>query len=64
MLKNAFWLFIATIFVFLCFLPSYTQMQDLKQKNLEYSYKIKQLVDDNARLQEERRLEAKRLKTD
>lgn len=58
MLKNAIWLFVFTIIVLAVFLPSYTQMQDLRQKNLEYSRQIKQFKQENARLAEEgRRLE-------
>ena len=42
MIKNALWLFSFAIIVFLLFLPSYTKMQDLRQKNLDLS---KELVD-------------------
>ncbi len=56
MLKNAIWLFILTIVIFVVFLPSYTQMQDLKQKNAEYKRQIEQLLVKNAQLKEEKRL--------
>lgn len=54
MLKNAIWLFIFTLFVFVYFLPSYTKMQDLRQKNQEYAEQIKQLQEKNQQLEEER----------
>jgi len=58
MLKNAIWLFIITTFVFIYFLPSYTKMQDLKQKNLEYQKEIQALQAKNAQLtREKERLE-------
>jgi len=55
MLKNAFWLFVITIIVLVIFLPSYSQLQDLKQKNFDFSQKIQHLTQENARLKEERR---------
>ena len=56
MLKNAIWLFILTIVIFVLFLPSYTKMQDLKQKNAEYKRQIEQLLTQQAKLAEEKRL--------
>ena len=56
MLKNAIWLFILTVFVFVYFLPSYTQMQDLKQKNVDYAEQIRQLQKKNEDLLEEKNL--------
>jgi len=56
MLKNAFWLFIVAIFVLVVFLPSYTMMQDLKQKNLDYERQIEVLKAKKAKLEEEKRL--------
>jgi cell division protein FtsB len=38
------------------FLPTFTRMQDLKQKDLEYQAKINGLQQENVRLKEERRL--------
>ena len=55
MVKNALWLFVFTIIILIIFLPSYTKLQDLKQKNLDYEYQIRQLTMDNDRLREERR---------
>jgi len=37
MIKNALSLFILTVVILALFLPSYSTMQDLKQKNLEYA---------------------------
>ncbi len=56
MLKNAIWLFIFAVVVFFIFLPSYTQLQDLKQKNLEYQTKIRDLEKEKAQLTQEKRL--------
>ncbi|MFA5260260.1 MAG: septum formation initiator family protein [Candidatus Omnitrophota bacterium] len=55
MLKNAFFLFVGTIIIFVLFLPSYTELQDLKQKNLDYDREIRQLKDLNKKLVEEKR---------
>ena len=54
-MKNALWLFIFALIVLMIFLPSYTRMQDLQQKNLDYAYQIKTLSEDNKRLREEKR---------
>ena len=56
MIKNALGLFILTIIVLIIFLPSYTKMQDLKQKNLDYKRQIEQLQQKSAELREEKRL--------
>jgi cell division protein FtsB len=56
MIKNAFWLFIFSIILFLLFLPSYTQLQDLRQKNLEYDKEIKLLREKRVKLEKERLL--------
>jgi len=56
MFKNPFCLFGLTIVLLLAFLPSYQKMQDLKQKNKEYELRIRQLVQENARLSEEKTL--------
>ena len=54
MIKNALGLFVFAIIVLLMFLPSYTKLQDLKQKNSEYRRQIEQLTKKNAELVEER----------
>ena len=56
MLKNAIWLFILTIVIFVIFLPSYTKLQDLKQKNSDYKKQIEQLLMQQVKLGEEKRL--------
>ena len=55
MVRNALWLFVATVIILIIFLPSYTKLQDLRQKNFEYSHQIRQFTDENARLREEKR---------
>lgn len=56
MVKNAFWLFMLTLFVFFAFMPSYTRMQDLKQKNKDYARLIEYLEVKERDLKEEKRL--------
>ena len=56
MLRNAIWLFIISLVVLFIFLPSYTRMQDLQQKNADYEKQIEALKRDNAKLLEENRL--------
>jgi cell division protein FtsB len=56
MLKNAIWLFTFALLTLIFFLPSYTQMQDLKHKNVDYEYQIQELTRKNAKLREEKRL--------
>ena len=53
MLKNAVSLFIITVIVALVFLPSYSKMQELKQKNQELLSKIQYLEVRNKQLQQE-----------
>ena len=55
MIKNAIGLFFLTIFVLIVFLPSYTKMQDLKQKNTDYRRQIEQLQQKSVELKEEKR---------
>ena len=55
MIKNAIGLFFLTIFVLIGFLPSYTKMQDLKQKNTDYRRQIEQLRQKSVELKEEKR---------
>lgn len=54
MIKNAVWLFCFAIVIFLVFLPSYTRMQDLRQKNSEYKKEIANLKQQHAKLKRER----------
>ena len=55
MLKNAIFLFVLAVVVFLLYLPSYTQLQDLRQKNKDYVAQIKQLKEKNAELKSEKK---------
>src|SRR3989338_8438534 len=54
MIKNALGLFIITFVILIIFLPSYTKMQDLRQKNIEYAEQIQQLKKENVLLLEEK----------
>ena len=54
MLKNALWLFATAIIILLFFLPSFTIMQDHRQKNLEYERRIAELQRRNVELKEEK----------
>src|SRR5438094_466475 len=56
MIKNAVWLFCFAIIAFIIFLPSYTKMQDLRQKNIEYAAEIKELKIQHANLKREKML--------
>jgi len=56
MLKNPFILFGLGVILLLVFLPSYQEMQDLKQKNREYELLMQELVRENSRLTEEKHL--------
>jgi len=56
MLKNAIWLFVLSVIILGIFVPSYTRMQDLEQKNKAYLHEIKQLAAERDLLREERRL--------
>lgn len=44
------------ILILAFFLPSYTQLQELKQKNAEYEHQIQELTKKNTALREEKRL--------
>lgn len=55
MLKNALWLFAAATIILLFFLPSFTIMQDHRQKNQDYERKIAELQRRNNELEEEKR---------
>ena len=60
MFKKAFWLFGITVFLLAIFLPGYTKLQDLRDRNANLSKKIKQLSVENVFLGEE----LKRIKND
>jgi len=52
-LKKAFWLFGIAVFLLVIFLPGYTKLQELKDKNRDLELKIKKLDVENALLQQE-----------
>ena len=56
MLKNAFWLFAIAFCILIFFLPSYTMMQELKQKNSSYERQIYDLKMKNRQLAGEKKL--------
>lgn len=60
MFKKAFWLFGVTVFLLVIFLPGYTKLQELRERNRDLAAKIKQLSIDNALLGQE----LKRTETD
>ncbi|MBF0595412.1 MAG: septum formation initiator family protein [Candidatus Omnitrophica bacterium] len=55
MIRNALFLCVVCALVFVFYLPSYVKMQDLHEKNRVYEKRIKDLEQDNVRLEEERR---------
>ena len=55
MCRNPVLLFVLTIAVLALFLPSYTQLQDIKLKNQEYEQQIRDLKAQNIDLREEKR---------
>jgi len=52
-LRKAFWLFGIAVFLLVIFLPGYTKLQELKDKNRDLEAKAKKLVVENALLQQE-----------
>ena len=60
MFKSALWLFGVTLIVLVLFLPSYTKMQELRDKNEQYKRQIEDLKKEQVRLEQEE----KRLKED
>ena len=56
MIKNAVGLFVFAIVMFLLFLPSYTKMQDLQQKNLDLSKSLHDFKKQNVQLKREKKL--------
>jgi len=52
-LKKAFWLFGVTIFLLMIFLPGYTKLQELRDRNKDLETKIKRLAIENSLLQQE-----------
>ncbi len=60
LIKKAFWLFGIAVFLLIIFLPGYTKLQELRDKNNDLEIKIKRLNVENALLQQE----LKRIETD
>ncbi|MCM8795492.1 MAG: septum formation initiator family protein [Candidatus Omnitrophica bacterium] len=52
-LRKAFWLFGLSIFLLILFLPGYTKLQELRQRNLDLETQIKRLSIENTLLQKE-----------
>jgi len=52
-LKKAFWLFGIAVFLLILFLPGYTKLQELRDKNRDLESKMKRLNIENYLLQEE-----------
>ncbi|OGX16474.1 MAG: hypothetical protein A2166_01160 [Omnitrophica WOR_2 bacterium RBG_13_41_10] len=49
-LKKAFWLFGIAVFLLFIFLPGYSKLQELRDKNAELEAKIKNLTKENTLL--------------
>lgn len=56
MLKNALWLFAFATLILILFLPSFTLVQDQRQKNKEYARRIAELEAKNSELRREKQL--------
>ena len=52
-LRRAFWLFGTAVFLLVIFLPGYTKLQELRDKNRELEAKIKRVNIENALLEQE-----------
>ncbi|MCU0666448.1 MAG: septum formation initiator family protein [Candidatus Omnitrophica bacterium] len=55
MFKNAFWLFGLAVLLFVIFLPGYSRMQDLRQRNRDLHSKIRRLQIENTILEKDAR---------
>jgi len=53
LLRKTFWLFGITILLIVLFLPGYTKLQELRDKNRELAKNIKKLNMENTLLQEQ-----------
>ena len=54
MIKNVVFLFVVLAAVFVVYLPSYMQMQDLRNRNLTFEKRINELESENVKIAEER----------
>jgi len=59
-LKKAFWLFGFAVFLLIIFLPGYTKLQELRDRNRDLETKIRKLNIENSLLQQE----VKRIESD
>ena len=55
-LRRALWILGVAVFILIVFLPGYTKLQELKDKNRDLETKIKKYKIDNSLLREELRL--------
>jgi len=55
MLKNAIWLFVISVFVLFVFLPSYSELQDIRKRNADYVLQIEDLKRERIKMLEEKR---------
>lgn len=53
MVKRLFWFFGILLFLLMLFLPGYTKLQELRDKNRALQAKIRQLIISNRLLQQE-----------
>lgn len=53
MVKKLFWFFGILLFLLMLFLPGYTKLQELRDKNRALETKIRQLIISNRLLQQE-----------
>jgi cell division protein FtsB len=52
-LRKAFWLFGTAVFLLVIFLPGYTKLQELRDRNRDLEDKIRRLRIENSLLQQE-----------
>jgi len=52
-LKRGFWFFVIAVLLLVLFLPGYTKLQELRDKNRDLEVKIKQLKIENSLLEQE-----------
>jgi len=55
-LRKGFWLFGIGVLLLVVFLPGYSKLQELRDKNRDMTSKIKRLIVENSLLQEELKL--------
>ena len=55
-LRKGFWLFGIGVLLLVVFLPGFSKLQELRDKNHDMTSKIKRLIVENSLLQEELRL--------